>query len=55
MYVVSSKIKEIIKKENMNMASNFADALSKKVEEIVKEAIKRSKGNGRKTVREIDL
>ncbi len=55
MYVVASKIKEIVKKENMNMASSFADALSTKVEEIVKEAVKRAQGNGRKTVRDIDL
>ncbi len=55
MYVVASKIKEIVKKENMNMASDFAEALSGKVEELVKAAVKRAQGNGRKTVRAVDL
>ena len=55
MYVVASKVKELVKSEGMNMASDFSDALSKKVEELVKAAAARAKGNGRKTVRAIDL
>ncbi len=55
MYVVASKVKELVKSEGMNTASDFSDALSKKVEELVKAAAARAKGNGRKTVRAIDL
>ncbi len=55
MYVVASKVKELVKKEEMNMSSDFAEALSKKIEELVAAAVKRAKGNGRKTVRAIDL
>ncbi len=50
--VVRSKIKECTE---CNVAGTFADALSKKVEGMIKEAEKRAKGNGRKTVKDIDL
>lgn len=50
--VVRSKIKEQTK---MNVAGDFADALSAKVAELVKEAEKRCEGNGRKTLKSIDL
>jgi len=53
--VVGSKVREVIKKGDMNMSGEFLDALSKKVEEEVKRAIERAKANGRKTVRENDL
>ena len=51
--VVRSKIKDFAK--NMNVAGDFADALSNKVEVIVKEACKRAEANGRKTVQSRDL
>ena len=51
--VVRSKLKEAAK--NMNVASDFADALSKEVEEMVKKACKRADENGRKTVQPRDL
>ncbi len=53
--VVTSKVKEIIKQENMNCASDFPDALDKKVEALVKDAVERAKSNDRKTVRAGDL
>jgi len=53
--VFGSRVKEIIKKNKMNMSGDFTKALSKKVEELVKDAIKRAKSNGRKTVRPYDL
>jgi len=53
--VVGSKVREVIKKGDMNMSGEFLDALSKKVEGEVKRAIERAKANGRKTVRENDL
>ena len=51
--VVRSKIKEVVK--NMNVAGDFADALSQKVAELVKDACKRASDNGRKTVQSRDL
>lgn len=51
--VVRSKIKDAAK--GMNVAGDFADALSKRVEELVKEASRRAKENNRKTVQARDL
>ena len=46
--VVRSKIKEYVK--DMNVAGDFSDALSKKCESLIKEAIERAKANGRKPI-----
>lgn len=51
--VVRSKIKDVAK--GMNVAGDFADALSVKVEQLIKEASKRAEANGRKTVQSRDL
>lgn len=53
--VVTSKVKEMIGKADMNMAGDAAEALSGKVEWKVKRAIERAKANGRKTVRPEDF
>jgi len=53
--VVVSKLKELIKSQEMNTASDLADALDKKVDELVKAACSRAKSNDRKTVRAGDL
>lgn len=50
--VVRSKIKDCT---DLNVASNFADALSEKVRALIAEAEKRSKANGRKTLKPEDL
>ena len=50
--VVKAKIKEVTK---LNVAGDFADALSKKVEDLVKDAERRAKDNGRATVKARDL
>jgi histone H3/H4 len=55
MLVVQSKVREQVKKRGANMAGDFADELSKRVEEYVDDAIKRARSNGRKTVRPNDL
>ncbi len=55
MLVVQSKVKEEIKKHGMNTAGDFTEALSKHVAAEIKKAVERAKGNGRKTVRAIDL
>lgn len=51
--VVKSKVRGVVK--GMRVSGDFADALDKKVAEIVKEAAARAKANGRATVRPADL
>ncbi len=53
--VVTSKVKEAIKAEDCNTASDAVDALSAKVAKMIKDAAARAKENGRKTVRGIDF
>ncbi len=50
--VVRSKIKENTK---LNVAGDFADALSQKVGQLIKEAERRADANGRKTLKPQDL
>ena len=51
--VVKAKIKDYV--GDMNVAGDFADELSKKVEDLIKAAAERAKSNGRKTVQAKDL
>ena len=51
--VVKSKIKDVVK--GMRFSGDFADAMDKKVAEMVKEAAARAKANGRATVRPNDI
>lgn len=51
--VVKSKIKGVVK--GMRISGDFANALDKKVAEMVKEAAARAKANGRATVRPNDI
>lgn len=53
--VVGSKVREAVKANNMNMAGDFPEGLSKEVEALIKKAIARANANGRKTVRASDL
>ncbi|MEM3126689.1 MAG: DUF1931 domain-containing protein [Candidatus Woesearchaeota archaeon] len=51
--IVKAKIKEIA--SEFSVSGDFADALDRKVTELVKEACRRAKDNGRKTVMAKDL
>ena len=51
--VVRSKIKDVVPK--MNVAGDFAEELSKKVEGLIKDAARRAHDNGRATVKARDL
>ncbi len=51
--VVRSKIKDAAK--GMNVAGDFAEALSQKVAEMIKQACERAKQNNRKTIQRKDL
>ena len=53
--VVGSKIKDLIKESDLRTDGDLIDALSIRVEDILKEAMKRCKENGRSTVRPCDL
>ena len=53
MLVVKAKIKEMT--GECNVAGDFADALNKKVEQLIKDAVERAKGNNRRTVMAKDL
>jgi len=55
--VVKSKIKDYAKIDDkpLNVSMDFGDALSKRVEQIIKDACKRAKSNGRNTVMVKDL
>ncbi len=54
-YVVASKMKELISKHGFNTAGDLAEAVSAMVEHHLTKACKRAEGNGRKTVRPVDL
>lgn len=54
-YVVTSKVKALIKKHKMNTAGDFVKGLDKELENLVSKAAGRAKANGRKTVRAGDL
>lgn len=53
MIIVKAKIKEVA--GDYNVAGDVAEALNKKVEQMVKDACARAEANGRKTVMAKDL
>ena len=53
--VVGSKVKDFIKEMDLRTDGDLLEALSDKVEEILKSASARCKENGRSTVRPCDL
>jgi len=53
MLVVKAKIKDVV--SGFNVASDFAEALDARVQELIKAACKRAEGNNRKTVMGKDL
>lgn len=53
--VVVSQLKKVVKELGCQCASDFPDALDKKVEELIKTACEKAKADKRKTVRPGDL
>lgn len=51
--VVKSKIKEYT--GEYNVSADFADALNSKVENLIREAVRRAEGNSRRTIMAKDL
>jgi histone H3/H4 len=56
MITVRTQIKDFLREEGLdNMSADFLDTLDVKVKQILKDAIKRAKENGRRTVMSKDL
>lgn len=55
MLVVQSKVKDLARRKNFRVGSDFIDALSEEVENIVRTAMDRAQTNGRSTLRAGDL
>ena len=57
--VVRSRLKDVVLKYGKdkvnNVSGDFADELSKKVEELIAQAVKRAEQNSRRTVQSRDL
>lgn len=57
--VVRSRIKEVVLKYGKdkinNVSGDFSSELSKKVEELIAQAVKRAEQNNRKTIQSRDL
>ena len=53
--IVKSKVAELIRSQDMMMASDSYDALNTMVADAIKRAVKRCKDNGRKTVKPQDF
>ena len=53
--VVTSKVKEAVKGLDLRMSGDVPDALNEKVAQILRDAAKRAKENGRGTLRPYDL
>ncbi len=54
-FVVASKVKSYVRGKALMASSQLADALSKRVQALLDEAIARCEGNQRRTVRPVDL
>jgi hypothetical protein len=54
-FVVASKVKTYVRGKKLMASAGLADALSKRVQELLDQAIKRCEGNVRRTVRPVDL
>jgi len=48
--IYKSKVQELAKKEGFRVSARFYEALNRKVEEIIKEAIEKAKSRKRKTL-----
>lgn len=53
--IIKSNIKEAVKDKIPNVAAEVAPALNEKVQEILDEACKRAKANGRRTLHARDI
>jgi histone H3/H4 len=55
MLVVASKVKSFLKEKGCHTSGELVDALNAKVAALLSEAVKRTRGNKRSTVKDVDL
>jgi hypothetical protein len=55
MLVVASKVKSFLKEKGCHTSGELVDALNVKVATLLSEAVKRTQGNKRSTVKDVDL
>jgi hypothetical protein len=53
--VVGSKVKDVVKSAGLQSSGDLITAISDRVHEILTAALARAEGNGRKTVRPVDV
>jgi histone H3/H4 len=59
--VIATKVREFVKEQSTEkegeyrLSSEFTEVLSEKVEDLIKMAVSRAAGNGRKTLKGLDL
>lgn len=53
--VVGSRVKELVKSQELNMAGDFVAAADVAMQQLIIKAAARCKANGRKTIRPEDL
>ena len=53
--IVQSKLKDTVKSLDLRMDGNLPDAVNDKVRQMLRDAAKRAKENGRSTLRPYDL
>jgi histone H3/H4 len=53
--VVGTKVKDVVKSAGLQSSGELIEAVSARVHEMLKGAVDRAQGNGRKTVRAYDL
>jgi hypothetical protein len=54
-FVVASTVKHYVRSKNLMASSELAATLSKRIQALLDSAIERCEGNGRRTVRPVDL
>jgi histone H3/H4 len=54
-YVVASRIQQFVGKQKMRLSGKAIAVVDSKIEELLKMAVTRAKGNGRKTIMPYDL
>ncbi len=54
-YVYASRVKEAAKAQGLRMAGDAVDAINKAVDDMLRKAGSRAKGNGRKTIQAQDI
>jgi hypothetical protein len=55
MLLVQSKVKDVVREMDLNVASDLLDALNEEVYVLIEKAGRRAKDNGRKTARGGDV